>query len=66
MEIWDTGMPPREEAAAAARELAGAKARGSSPAEERRRLLERIPVVAWIVLATVVATVLVAWFIART
>jgi hypothetical protein len=64
VEIWDTGMPPREEQAAAVRELSAGK--GTNPALERRRLLERIPLVAWIVFATVVATVLVAWFIART
>ena len=63
MEIWDTGMPPREEAAAAVRELSGDQR--PSAALERRRLLERIPLVAWIVIATVIATVFLAWFIAR-
>lgn len=65
MEIWESGMPPREEAAAAVRDLSGGQAAAATPAMERRRLLERVPLVAWIVLATVLATFLLAWFIAR-
>ena len=63
MEIWDSGMPPREEAAAAVRELSGSER--VPPAAEERRLVERIPVVAWIVVATVVGTVLIAWLVAH-
>lgn len=65
MEIWDLGTPPREEAAAAVRELSGDE-RETGAGPERRALLARIPVVAWLVLATVVGTAFVAWLLART
>lgn len=64
MEIWDSGMPPREEAIAAVKELSRPEA-GSKDAARRSGLVERIPVVAWMLVATVAAIALAAWFFAR-
>ncbi len=61
MELWDPGMPPREEAIATLRELETPP----SSVVERRRRLRRIPIALLVIVSTILTAAIVAWIVAH-